>query len=92
MEQLYTPQQLAASLGIAVQTLYNRRSYSGSLPQAVHIGRLVRYRQSDVDAWLSGLSRHPMLRDTSTTAPKADTPIRKGRPTKAEQVMRRGRH
>lgn len=92
MEQLYTPQQLADSLGISVQTLYNRRSYGGSLPQAIHLGRLVRYRQSDVDAWLSGLSRHPMLPETSPTVSKTDAPIRKGRPTKAEQVKSRGRH
>lgn len=92
MEKLLTPQELAVILGISVQTLYNRRSYGGDLPPSVHIGRLVRYRPSDVDAWIRGLARHPVTAETHEPGCRAEKPIRRGRPTKTEQIHRRGRH
>lgn len=91
MERLLTPQEVAERLAISVQTLYNRRSYGGDLPPAVHIGRLVRYRQQDVDAWILGLSRHPAVSDAQEFAHFHEKPIRRGRPTKAEQVRNRAR-
>lgn len=42
---------LAAYLGVAVQTVRKMRHESRA-PQAVMIGRLPRWRQEDVDAWL----------------------------------------
>lgn len=46
-----TPDELAAMLNVPKATLYqwNRR---GSGPAYMHLGRHVRYRLSDVEAWL----------------------------------------
>lgn len=92
MEPLLTPQQLADLLGLSVQTLYNRRSLGASMPPAVRIGTKVRFRPSDVEAWLAELesgqsSAQPVQADDD--APSA--PRRRGRPTKAEQVRARQR-
>lgn len=46
-----TPRQVADELGIAEQTLANWRS-AGTGPRFVKVGVLVRYRRSDVEAWL----------------------------------------
>lgn len=89
MEKLLTPEELAAILCLSVQTVYNRRSNGDDLPPAVHIGRLVRYRVSDVDAWIGTLSRHPVTAETHKTGRCGEEPMPRGRPTKAEQVRRR---
>ncbi|MEZ0245650.1 MAG: helix-turn-helix transcriptional regulator, partial [Methylophilaceae bacterium] len=52
VEQLLTPKTLAATLGLAEQTIYNRHSTGGDLPLAIKLGRLLRFRPSDVEAWL----------------------------------------
>lgn len=92
MEKLLTPKELADMLGISVQTLYNRRSTGGSLPRAVLIGRLVRFRQIDVDFWINGLSSCPVAEE-SRERPRhhLEKPIRRGRPTKEEVISRRAR-
>lgn len=81
MEQLLTPKTLAELLGLAEQTIYNRHSTGGNLPPCIKLGRLLRFRASDVDAWLNGQQAiappPPQL-----AAPKR----RRGRPTKAEQI------
>jgi predicted DNA-binding transcriptional regulator AlpA len=83
VEQLLTPKTLATTLGLAEQTIYNRHSTGGDLPSAIKLGRLLRFRPSDVEAWLE------RQQQTSTTPPKPVPPTvtrRPGRPTKAEQV------
>jgi len=79
---------LAAFLGMAQQTIYNRHSARGDLPPAIKVGRLLRFRSSDVEAWLerqqqTGVACAPL-------PPQRKAPAeRPGRPTKAEQVAAR---
>ena len=57
-----TPEQVAAALLLSIRTLAAWRS-SGRNPLAwIKVGGRVRYRRSDVDAWLESQSR------TSTAA------------------------
>lgn len=56
LEHLLSAKELAARLGVAEQTIYNRNSSGGALPPAVKLGRLLRFRASDVEAWLQALS------------------------------------
>lgn len=84
MEKLLTPEVLGEMLGMSVQTVYNRRAQGLSLPPAVKLGRLLRFRQSDVQDWITS--------QIEISAPIMAQPIprRKGRPTKEEQVASRG--
>ncbi|MFC4523252.1 helix-turn-helix transcriptional regulator [Cupriavidus pinatubonensis] len=52
MQQLFSPKTLAAYLGLAEQTIYNRHSTGGDLPKAIKLGQLLRFRPADVEAWL----------------------------------------
>ncbi|WP_122794735.1 helix-turn-helix transcriptional regulator [Burkholderia pseudomallei] len=52
MQQLFSPRTLAAYLGLAEQTIYNRHSTGGDLPKVIKLGQLLRFRPADVDAWL----------------------------------------
>jgi excisionase family DNA binding protein len=49
--QLLTIQELADELQVPVQTVYLWRSL-GKGPRGARIGKHVRYRRADVDAWL----------------------------------------
>jgi excisionase family DNA binding protein len=51
MEALLAPEEVARFLGIPLKTLYQWR-YKGVGPRGLRIGRHVRYRPADVDAWL----------------------------------------
>jgi excisionase family DNA binding protein len=51
LPKLLTVEQLAEFLGVPVATVY-RWNYLGTGPQRMAVGRHVRYRLSDVDAWL----------------------------------------
>ncbi len=58
-----TLSQLADQLGVTVQTLYDLRS-QGRGPRGFRVGRELRFRVSEVDAWLDQLEaddaeRHP---------------------------------
>lgn len=53
MEQLMTTSELAAALGIARHTLENWRSSSRG-PGYFRLEGSIRYRMSDVEAWLAG--------------------------------------
>jgi excisionase family DNA binding protein len=50
-ERLWTEQQTADYLQVAVGTLRRWRA-EGSGPPALRAGRTVRYRKADVDRWL----------------------------------------
>jgi predicted DNA-binding transcriptional regulator AlpA len=51
-QQLYSQDDIAEHLGCSVRTL-ERYRVSGDGPRFVKIGRLVRYRAIDLDAWLA---------------------------------------
>ncbi|MGH3499247.1 MAG: helix-turn-helix transcriptional regulator [Nocardioidaceae bacterium] len=58
-----TLSQLAAQLGVTVQTLYDQRT-QGRGPRGFRVGRELRFRVREVDAWLAQLEaddaeRHP---------------------------------
>jgi excisionase family DNA binding protein len=53
IEQLFTPAEVAELLRIPLKTLYQWR-HRGVGPQALKIGRHLRYRPSDVEAFLAG--------------------------------------
>lgn len=52
MDTLRNTAQVAEQLQVAEQTLRYWR-HVGSGPPSIKVGRGVRYRQSDVDAWLA---------------------------------------
>lgn len=47
---LFTPQTLAARYGLPVATIYQWRS-NGKGPRGFRVGKFVRYRLADVEAW-----------------------------------------
>lgn len=93
MEALLSPVQLAAMLGISVQTIYNRRTRGESMPTCVKLGGLVRYHPEDVRAWLNRQSETSTAGLSASARCEVDAddemPKKRGRPTKAEQRRRR---
>jgi len=53
MDQLLSTKALASVLGVSEQTIYNRHSSGGNLPPSIKLGRLLRFRATDVDAWIA---------------------------------------
>jgi excisionase family DNA binding protein len=53
MESLLNQKQAARVLGVSVRTL-ERHRVAGTGPRWARLGRLVRYRQSDLSAWVEG--------------------------------------
>ena len=51
-EKLLNTKELASYLGVAVSTLLLYRA-EGTGPRYIKMGRLVRYRVDDVEAWLA---------------------------------------
>lgn len=51
MTGLLTIEELSQYLQVPVKTLYDWR-HRGLGPRGLRVGRYVRYRQTDVDAWL----------------------------------------
>jgi excisionase family DNA binding protein len=51
-ERLATPEEVASYLQVPVKTLYTWR-YKGAGPRAHRVGRHLRYRWQDVEAWLT---------------------------------------
>jgi excisionase family DNA binding protein len=49
--EFLSPEDLAAELRVPLATVYGWR-YKGTGPRALKVGRHVRYRREDVDAWL----------------------------------------
>jgi excisionase family DNA binding protein len=63
LDPVVTLSQLAAQLGVSVQTLYDLRS-QGRGPRGFRVGRELRFRVSEIAAWLTQLEaddaeRHP---------------------------------
>ena len=85
MEKLLTPEALGAMLSMSVQTVYNRRALGLPLPPAVKLGRLLRFRESDVNIWIV-----EQLESSPQHLPQS-LPRRRGRPTKTKQVADRGK-
>lgn len=56
--QLLNAEQAAQYLGVAKQTLHNWRSSGRYRLPCLRVGRLVRYRRSDLDAWLESRKQH----------------------------------
>lgn len=50
-DHLLTIEELSEYLRVPVKTLYDWR-YRGLGPAGLRVGRYVRYRRADVDAWL----------------------------------------
>ena len=57
LEPMLSIEELAEYLGKPVRTIYDWR-LSGRGPRAVHVGRSLRYRVCDVQAWLEVVARH----------------------------------
>jgi excisionase family DNA binding protein len=51
LDALLTPQVVADALGVPLQTLYTWRVKQAG-PRGIKVGRHLRYRRSDVEAWL----------------------------------------
>ena len=74
--------QLAAYLGVSVQTLYNWQSTGKPMPPSYQVGRLRRFRQEAVDDWLA-LQSTPVVLAPVQASPADSTPTkRRGRPRK----------
>ncbi|MDF1605915.1 helix-turn-helix domain-containing protein [Nocardioides sp. YIM 152315] len=63
LEAVLSISELAADLGVSVQAIYDLRS-QGRGPRGFRVGRQLRFRISEVEAWLTGLEeadqrRHP---------------------------------
>ena len=63
LDPVVTLSQLAAQLGVSVQTLYDLRS-QGRGPRGFRVGRELRFRVSEIAAWLAQMEaddaeRHP---------------------------------
>lgn len=52
MERLMTRKELAVFLGVQPQTIARWKWAGTDSPPSIKIGRSVRYRQSEVEAWL----------------------------------------
>lgn len=55
-DSLLTPKQVAHRLAVPVGSLTNWR-YTGVGPRYIKLGRLVRYRAADVEAWVDAQTR-----------------------------------
>lgn len=52
MSELLSPQELADYLGVPVRTVYTWQ-HKGTSPNYIRVGKHVRYRREDVEAWLT---------------------------------------
>lgn len=62
MQPLLSPKALAAILGLAMQTIYNRRATGGDLPEAIKLGNRLRFRLDDVAAWMDAKRQSAVVR------------------------------
>lgn len=69
IEPVLTLAEIAAHLGVSVQTLYDLRN-KGRGPRGFKVGRHLHFRLSEVDAWLRQLE----AQDSCPAAARRDTP------------------
>lgn len=62
-DRLLTIVDVAAYLGIPVGTVYQWR-HKGTGPAGMRVGRHVRYRRRDVEAWLDALAKGELPKPT----------------------------
>jgi predicted DNA-binding transcriptional regulator AlpA len=74
VQQFLSQKQVAYMLGVSVRTL-ERHRLAGLGPHFVRIGRLVRYREADVDEW----ALKARGTSTSTNAVQAKAPTKECR-------------
>lgn len=53
MQSLLTTEELAEYCGVPVPTIY-AWNHKGTGPRRIRIGKHVRYRREDVEAWIDG--------------------------------------
>ncbi|MHB1063856.1 MAG: helix-turn-helix transcriptional regulator [Georgenia sp.] len=63
LEPVLTTSELAAHLGVPVQTIHDLR-HSGRGPRGIRVGRELRFRLSEIQAWLLDLEE----RDHATSS------------------------
>ncbi|HWV17369.1 MAG TPA: helix-turn-helix domain-containing protein [Rhodocyclaceae bacterium] len=85
MERLLTAEMLCIATGFKLQTIYNRLCTGGDLPPVTRLGRALRWREADVDAWIRSRSEAEYPDRAHAAPPKR----RRGAPTKAERVAAR---
>ncbi|MGK9453256.1 helix-turn-helix domain-containing protein [Acidithiobacillus caldus] len=81
--------QLAAHLGVSVQTLYNWQSTGKPMPPSYQVGRLRRFHREAVDIWLA-LQSSPGVPPPAQgcSADSASPTKRRGRPRKQEKIQK----
>lgn len=57
LEPVLTTSELAAHLGVPVQTIHDLR-HTGRGPRGFRVGRELRYRLSEIQTWLAELENH----------------------------------
>lgn len=62
--KLLTPEQVAEQLGVKKSTIY-KWTHEGYIPH-VKLGRLVRFRQPDIDVWIAKKSIEGRMRRVPT--------------------------
>lgn len=67
-EPALSVQQLAKELHVSAQTIYDLRS-QGRGPTGFRVGRHLRFRKSEIEAWLSRLEGEDSDRHTGGEAP-----------------------
>ena len=55
LESMLSTRELAEHIGVAPQAIYDLRT-AGRGPRAIHVGRELRYRVSEIQAWLDRMS------------------------------------
>ena len=68
LEAVLSISELAAELGVSVQAIYDLRS-QGRGPRGFRVGRELRFRVSEVEAWLAGLEEADEQRHPRRSAP-----------------------
>ncbi len=58
-QHLLTPTEVADYLGVPIKTLYAWR-HRGRGPQALRVGKHLRYRLGDVETWLAQQADQPV--------------------------------
>jgi predicted DNA-binding transcriptional regulator AlpA len=64
LEPLLTTSELADYLGVRVQAIYDLRC-DGRGPVAIHVGRELRYRTTDVRSWLQAMQESARSSDVA---------------------------